>query len=632
VPVVSLAAAVIGVALSLLAWQVSLQREDRLARQDFDALASDRFVLLQNGIDQYVNDIAALRAVFQAFEPGIDRQQFRRFSDDLFRDKNAILSASWAPRVTRDQRADFEIKATRDGLAGYRIKSIAADGTLSTAGEAAEYFPVFYLSKGEPGTTVYGIDINDGDIRQRALERARDEDRAAATANFVLRRGVGDRTGFLVVLPVYKPGLPHDTVADRRRNLSGFVQGVFQIGVMIDTILQTTTTPKGLDGYFFAADSPADAAPFYFHRSRARAEPSAPRSREAIEQGLHWSGELKVADRHWTYVAAPTPGGPGNTKHFSSWLVLIGGLSISFILAAYLWNVGRSARRLQRANETLDRAIGDLDAANERLRTQNARFDTALNNMSQGLGFFYGEQRLIVCNRRLSEMYGLPPDRLVPGITLAEIIDLRWEAGSVPSMSKEDYLLWRSSFSVSDQVTDTTVELENGRTIRIRRQPMPDGGWVATHEDITEHRRSEKALAEARVNAERAQQDAQAAHARLVEAFEVVPQGIAMMDADDRLVLWNNQYAETYRVTGEAIAAGMRFEDILRSGSCERPVCRCRRQGRRMAGRTARRARAAVEPARTTPVVGSLHRRRRAANRERREHRSPHRHHRHQAA
>ena len=38
------------------------------------------------------------------------------------------------------------------------------------------------------------------------------------------------------------------------------------------------------------------------------------------------------------------------------------------------------------------------------------------------------------------------------------------------------------------------------------------------------------------------------------------------MDADDRLVLWNSQYAETYRATGDAIAAGSRFEDILRKG------------------------------------------------------------------
>ena len=44
-----------------------------------------------------------------------------------------------------------------------------------------------------------------------------------------------------------------------------------------------------------------------------------------------------------------------------------------------------------------------------------------------------------------------------------------------------------------------------------------------------------------------------------------MPEGIALMDADDRLVLWNRHYAETYSLT-EKIVAGMRFEDILRDG------------------------------------------------------------------
>ena len=132
-------------------------------------------------------------------------------------------------------------------------------------------------------------------------------------------------------------------------------------------------------------------------------------------------------------------------------------------------------------------------------------------------------------------------------------------------MSADRYLGWRNSYALSDKSSDTTVELVDGRVIRIRRQPMPDGAWVATHEDITAQRRGEQALAEARAHAERAQQDAQAAHARLVEALEVVPEGIALMDADDRLVLWNRQYAETYKLT-EKIVAGMSFEDILRDG------------------------------------------------------------------
>ena len=127
----------------------------------------------------------------------------------------------------------------------------------------------------------------------------------------------------------------------------------------------------------------------------------------------------------------------------------------------------------------------------EALRVRNLQFDNAINNMSQGLCFFDASQRLIVCNDRYIEMYDLPRDRIGPGATLTEVVDLRFEAGSFPAMSRDEYLHWRSKVAVSAVQTDSIVELRNGRTFKIRHRPMPGGGWVATHEDITEQRQSE---------------------------------------------------------------------------------------------------------------------------------------------
>jgi len=194
------------------------------------------------------------------------------------------------------------------------------------------------------------------------------------------------------------------------------------------------------------------------------------------------------------------------------------------------------------------------------------RFDTALNNMSQGLCFFDGEQRLIVWNRRYREIYDLPPDSLRPGMLLKEVIDLRYEAGSCPAMAKEDYHRWRNNIQVSIDPSDSMVELASGRVLQIRHRPMPDHGWVATHEDVTERYRAERALTEAKANAERAEEAAHAAHATLLDALDVVPEGLVILDADDRYVLWNRRYVELYAESGNAFVAGMRFEDTLRFG------------------------------------------------------------------
>jgi diguanylate cyclase (GGDEF)-like protein len=131
----------------------------------------------------------------------------------------------------------------------------------------------------------------------------------------------------------------------------------------------------------------------------------------------------------------------------------------------------------------------------EKLRIRNLQFDTAINNMTQGLCFFDAEQRLIVCNNRYLEMYNLPHDRIGCGTPLADIVELRYEVGSVPEMTRDEYLEWRGRVAVSNVATDSILELRDGRTFEIRHRPMPDCGWVATHEDITEQRRSELKIA-----------------------------------------------------------------------------------------------------------------------------------------
>jgi diguanylate cyclase (GGDEF)-like protein len=131
----------------------------------------------------------------------------------------------------------------------------------------------------------------------------------------------------------------------------------------------------------------------------------------------------------------------------------------------------------------------------EALRARNLQFAAAINNMSQGLCFFDAERRLIVCNDRYLEMYGLARDRVSRGTTLAEIVDLRYKAGSVPDMPPSEYSRWRDKIIQSRDVIDGEIELRDGRVFRIRHQPMADGGFVATHEDITEQRRSEHKIA-----------------------------------------------------------------------------------------------------------------------------------------
>ena len=108
-----------------------------------------------------------------------------------------------------------------------------------------------------------------------------------------------------------------------------------------------------------------------------------------------------------------------------------------------------------------------------------------LENMAQGLCLFDGAQRLIICNQRYAEIYGLSSEHVRPGTTLREIVEYRHLMKTTPAMSPAEYLLWRDQVAETNAPHDSTVELLDGRMIAIRHQPMPDGGWVSTHEDIT---------------------------------------------------------------------------------------------------------------------------------------------------
>src|SRR5690349_24121144 len=123
-------------------------------------------------------------------------------------------------------------------------------------------------------------------------------------------------------------------------------------------------------------------------------------------------------------------------------------------------------------------------------REYNILLDTALNNMSQGLCMFDAEARLVVCNRRYIDMYGLSTDVVKPGCTLRDLLRNRIEGGTF-SGDPDGYSAELQRAIARGQTTKTMVELKDGRIVAVVNQPMEGGGWVATHEDITELRRAE---------------------------------------------------------------------------------------------------------------------------------------------
>jgi diguanylate cyclase (GGDEF)-like protein len=126
-------------------------------------------------------------------------------------------------------------------------------------------------------------------------------------------------------------------------------------------------------------------------------------------------------------------------------------------------------------------------------QSSRKRLDTALNNMTQGLMLYDAASRIVLFNRRYVEMYGLSLDVIRPGRLFRDVMKHRKATGSFEG-DPEAFCSAVLRNVAQKKLTHTILETKAGRSVQIVNQPLPDGGWVATHEDITDLRRSEEQI------------------------------------------------------------------------------------------------------------------------------------------
>jgi diguanylate cyclase (GGDEF)-like protein len=124
---------------------------------------------------------------------------------------------------------------------------------------------------------------------------------------------------------------------------------------------------------------------------------------------------------------------------------------------------------------------------------QQLLLDTVVNNMSQGVLMFDAEARLVFCNQRYVEMYGLSSEVAAPGCALRDLLQHRAAVGAFAG-SAEDYIADLLEDIAAGKTSVVMVKSADGRVFSIVRNPIAGGGWIATHEDITDRQRAEERI------------------------------------------------------------------------------------------------------------------------------------------
>ena len=214
---------------------------------------------------------------------------------------------------------------------------------------------------------------------------------------------------------------------------------------------------------------------------------------------------LAITSHHFTAMGAvelvPDPARTLSSLSLSPNLlaVAIAGVALSVLGMSFIGVL--ADRRLAARTDKFEKIIQELSEARrqtevsqQELEEQKFRLDMAVDNMSHGLLLFDASERIVICNRRYIEMYGLSPEVVKPGCTFRDLIRHRQEVGSFTG-SIDNYRATLMADLAQQKITHTHIHLPDGRSIEITNKPLADGGWLATHRDTTEQRRSEAKIA-----------------------------------------------------------------------------------------------------------------------------------------
>jgi diguanylate cyclase (GGDEF)-like protein/PAS domain S-box-containing protein len=174
---------------------------------------------------------------------------------------------------------------------------------------------------------------------------------------------------------------------------------------------------------------------------------------------------------------------------------------------------------------------------------RNGYVSSALNHLSQGVLMTDPQMRIVLCNDRYLELYGLVRSDLTKDMTGPELLELRRKRGWL-DVSVEDF------YKYAERPEGFVSELPNGRSVLARSFALPNGGSVATHEDCTEQRTLSRQLATTKQFLE--------------SMLDNVPVCVAAKNIEDGRYIFANRAFERFSRFSRDHIVGKRADEIFR--------------------------------------------------------------------
>jgi PAS domain S-box-containing protein len=246
----------------------------------------------------------------------------------------------------------------------------------------------------------FGYDMFSEPSRRIAMEAARDTGRATATGKVVLvqESRQGGQPGFLMYVPVYKAGMPYDTVAARRAAIVGWVYAPFRMNDLMRGLGGEHAGDLQVEVY----DGLAPSADALLYRS-ANAVPD----RASL---LSYQTTVDTANRTWTVVVRSAPPLEATLNHRATVAIALTGTGLGFLLALVVWLLASERRR---ALQLAQGMTVELRASRDRIDAERERVRLILQTAYDAFIALAPDGRITDWNLQACKLFGWREDEAV---------------------------------------------------------------------------------------------------------------------------------------------------------------------------------------------------------------------------
>jgi signal transduction histidine kinase len=366
-------------------WQDARSDNERVRSRQFGRIFRQTTVAIADRLDSYSDAQYGGAALFRHSEV-VTRDEWREFVDslDLGRRHPGVEGVGYIAVVEAGDLAAFE-RRRREAYPEFRVRS---------AGERGRYYPISLIEPIERSAGALGLDLGSEAGALEAMERARDTGAVILSRRVILMQDPRHPAGFVIFHPLYGRSTPPETVAARRRDLTGWLFAPFAGQDFVEGLFATTLAEirSQISLAIYAGEGVSEDALLY-------RDPSAAAAVGEDADGLLMEERLEILGQTWTAVARPGPGFASFVPPRNEPQVLAGGLIISFSLFALFHAM---ARTRSRALALARRMTRDLEERSAELESSNRDLAAAVNAAESAAGVLLEQHATLARTDRLA--------------------------------------------------------------------------------------------------------------------------------------------------------------------------------------------------------------------------------------